>query len=79
MSEAVLVQSLAGVAMRRYAETVPNLLGIPDELPVTRTSRSTVSQRFIAQTGAILPDILRRPLSERYLVVFLDGLQLGGQ
>lgn len=77
LSEAVLVQSLAGVAMRRYADTVPDLLGIPDELPVTHASRSTVSRHFIAQTGAILAEILRRPLSERYLVVFLDGLQLG--
>lgn len=77
LSKAVLEQSLAGVAMRRYGETMPGLLGIPDALPVTHTSRSTVSRRFLAEAGAILAEILRRPLSERYLVVFLDGLVLG--
>ncbi|WP_449731081.1 IS256 family transposase [Geochorda subterranea] len=77
LGEAALEQSLAGVAMRRYGETMPDLLGIPDELPVTHVSRSTVSRRFLAEAGAILAEVLHRPLSERYLVVFLDGLALG--
>lgn len=61
--------------MRWLAFDAP--LRLPDGIPVTYVSRSTVSRRFIARTRAILADILRRALSQRYLVVFLNDPVLG--
>lgn len=77
LGETVLAQALAGVATRGYRHVMAQALRGPEEIPLTHVSKSSVSRRFVAETGARLEALLSRPLTERYLAVFVDGLQLG--
>jgi len=76
LEETVLVQVVAGVATRRYGSVMARALDLPEEL-LTGVSKSSVSRRFVAQTAARLGELFRRPLRERYVALFVDGLQLG--
>jgi transposase-like protein len=75
LSEAMLARCLAGAAQRRYADTVEEP---PAELPAGSVSRSTVSRRCQQQMTELARQFCTRPLGgQRWLAVFLDGIQLG--
>lgn len=76
-SEAVLAQTLAGVAQRRYHITMKAIAPPPAGSDTGSTSKSAVSRRFVTDTRAWLKQWLARPLAERYLALFLDGIELG--
>ncbi len=77
LSEAVMMQTVAGVAQRRYAVTLPAVTGVAEQGRGS-DSKSAVSRRFAAESQQWLQQWLERDLSgERYLVLMVDGLQLG--
>lgn len=76
LSEAMLAGCLAGAAQRRYACTVEEP---PALLPVGSVSRSTVSRRCQQEMTELARQFCARPLGgQRWLAVFLDGVELGG-
>ena len=76
LSRAMLMQTLAGAAQRRYA---PALSPTPMGLAAGCVSRSTVSRRCQEQMTELLQKVCRRQLeSQTYLAVFLDGVEMGG-
>lgn len=78
LSEATLHACILGVAMRGYRQDQAAHATLPEGVPVLAASRSTVSRRFARDTQALLEEHLARPLQgERYLALFLDGVQLG--
>ena len=78
LSEAVLAQTLAGVAQRRYRVRMQALTPLGGEMTAGSDSKSAVTRRFVAETQAGLEEWLARPLSgERYLALVVDGLELG--
>lgn len=77
-SEAVLMETLAGVSQRRYGVVIETLTPVPEGVNAGSTSKSAVSRRFVAETDQWLKEWLNRPLDrERYLVLFVDGQALG--
>lgn len=78
LSETVMVQTLAGVAQRRFRITMRAVTPLPPCVDAGSTSKSAISRRFVGETRAWLKQWLARPLdSERYLALFLDGVELG--
>jgi putative transposase len=77
LSQRVLEQMLVGVATRQYARSLEDL----GPSVVTRgISKSSVSRRFVARTGAQVAAWQSRPLGELDLaVVFIDGVQFARQ
>ena len=77
LSERMMREVMAGVALRRYESTVPSEPeGTP---PPGSVSRSTVSRRCKEQMRALLQQQCERRLDgERYLALFTDGIDLGG-
>jgi putative transposase len=75
LSEAMLAGCLAGAAQRRYACTVAEP---PALLPAGSVSRSTVSRRCQQEMTELARQFCTRPLGgQRWLAVFLDGIELG--
>lgn len=75
LSRAMLTQTLAGAAQRRYAPTVA---GAHVDPPAGSISRSTVSRRCQEQMSELLRQVCQRPLGETaYAAVFLDGVHMG--
>jgi putative transposase len=78
LSEATLHACILGVATRGYRQDQAAHATLPEGVPVLAASRSTVSRRFARDTQALLEEQLARPLQgERYLALFLDGVQWG--
>jgi putative transposase len=78
LCEAVLAQTLAGVAQRRYRVARAGAVQLPEVFAAGTDSKSAVGRRFVEETRAWMREWLSRPLGEaRYLVLFVDGLQLG--
>ena len=76
LSEGMMREVLAGVALRRYESTVA---GDPVGAPPGSVSRSTVSRHCRHQmTGLLREQCTRRLDEERYLALFVDGIEMGG-
>lgn len=76
LEETLLAACLAGVSQRTYAREGPRLHGLP-EMEVRPLGHSALSQRFIELSQQAMEAFLQRPLQERYLVLFLDGVRMG--
>jgi putative transposase len=65
-------QMILGVSSRRYARSLEPL---PEEIAVSGTSKSAVSERFVVGTQKKLAELMRRRLSGlKLLAVMIDGV-----
>ena len=79
LTEHTVAAMLAGLSTRRYPVGLEPV-GSKVEADARSTSRSAVSRRFVAATGARLNQFRSRDLSgQRFLVVFADGFDFAGQ
>jgi hypothetical protein len=79
LTEHTVAAMLAGLSTRRYPVGLEPV-GSKVEADARSTSRSAVSSRFVAATGARLNAFRSRDLSgQRFLVVFADGFDFAGQ
>jgi len=77
LSERAVTAMLAGVSTRNYASVALEDVG---DVAAGSTSKSAVSRRFVTATAAQLAELRDRPLGDRrWLVVYADGFDLGGQ
>lgn len=75
-NQAVLRQCISGVSQRDYQPSMEAIL--PTKTRPEGITKSSVSRRFKAETTKILEELLTRSLAEeRFLVLFLDGKQVG--
>jgi transposase-like protein len=73
MNARVLEQMTIGVATRKYARSIEP---VPEELPSSGTSKSSVSRRFVDVTAAKLTEWMSRSLSDLVIpAVFIDGIR----
>ena len=70
LNEAIMARLLAGVSIRKYCRTIEGQDGIC-------TSKSEVNRRFIQQMDKLMEEFFTRPLNDDYLVMVIDGLELG--
>jgi transposase-like protein len=76
LTRAVMDRMLAGVSTRRFAG-VGEPIGSVVEDSASATSKSTVSELFIARTRTALGDLMSRRLDDvRLAVMMLDGLEI---
>jgi transposase-like protein len=73
MPEAVLRRLVRGVSCRNYDEVIDQAC---DGFGV---KRSSVSRHFVRATTSRLKDLNERPLDERFVVIYIDGLVYAGQ
>ncbi|WAS91832.1 IS256 family transposase [Nannocystis punicea] len=67
-------QMLIGVSTRKYGRSLET---VPEDVKTRGTSKSAVSRRFVAATGAELDRWLRRDLSELALAaIMIDGIYI---
>ena len=79
LSKAMITETVAGAAQWRYAAIVGAAAEQPGGAPAGSVSRSTVSGRCAEQMQALLEEVCSRDLGrEPYLVVLLDGVEMGG-
>lgn len=80
LEESSLRMMVLGVATRGYREAVESpLCPIPEGVVVRGVSKSAVSRRFVARAEEALRGWLARSLAgQRYLVLYLDGVEEGG-
>jgi len=79
LTEHTVAVMLAGLSTRRYPVGLEPV-GSKVDADALATSRSAVSRRFVAATGARLNAFRSRDLSgQRFLVVFADGFDFAGQ
>lgn len=77
LSERAVTAMLAGVSTRGCASAALEDIG---DVAAGSTSKSAVSRRFVAATAAKLAELRDRDLGDRrWLVVYADGFDLGGQ
>ena len=77
LSERAVTAMLAGVSTRNYASVALEPIG---NTAGSSTSKSAVSRRFVAATAERLAELRDRPLVDRrWLIVYADGFDLGGQ
>lgn len=77
LSERAVTAMLAGVSTRGYASAALEDIG---DVAAGSTSKSAVSRRFVTATAAKLAELRDRDLGDRrWLVVYADGFDLGGQ
>ncbi len=72
LNKAIMARLLSGVSTRKYARTVDG--GAQDAIC---TSKSEVSRRFIKGMDALMQEFFTRKLSDDYLAIMIDGLELG--
>jgi putative transposase len=78
LTDGIVARMLAGLSTRRYDAGLEPV-GAAVTQAATGTSKSAVSRRFVAATADRLAELLARPLGDdRWLVVFLDGFDVGG-
>ena len=77
LSNAALTATMLGVSLRNHAKVVGAINPVTQELPISGLSKSTIGRRFIAAADELLSTFLKRPLSERYLVVWVDAVAEG--
>jgi len=76
LTRAVMDRMLAGVSTRKY-QVVGEPVGEDVEQESSSTSKSTVSELFIARTRTALGELMGRSLSDvRLAVMMLDGLEI---
>jgi putative transposase len=76
LTRAVMDRMLAGVSTRKYAR-VGEPVGADVEAASSSTSKSTVSEVFIARTRSALGELMSRRLEDvRLAVMMLDGLEI---
>jgi transposase-like protein len=76
LTRAVMDRMLAGVSTRKY-QVVGEPVGEDVEEESSSTSKSTVSELFIARTRTALGELMGRSLSDvRLAVMMLDGLEI---
>src|SRR3954452_20419487 len=76
LTRAVMDRMLAGVSTRKYAR-VGKPVGADVEAASSSTSKSTVSEVFIARTRSALGELVSRGLEDvRLAVMMLDGLEI---
>src|SRR3954465_5986909 len=79
LTRAVMDRMLAGVSTRKYAR-VGEPVGADVEAASSSTSKSTVSEVFIARTRSALGELMSRRLEDvRLAVMMLDGLEIAGR
>jgi len=77
LTERAVTVMLAGVSTRNYASVALEDIG---DVAAGSTSKSSVSRRFVTATAAKLAELRERRLDDRrWLVVYADGFDLGGQ
>ncbi|MGH2866606.1 MAG: IS256 family transposase [Solirubrobacteraceae bacterium] len=77
LTRAVLDRMLAGVSTRRFA-AVGEPVGKEVAREASATSRSTVSELFVASTRTALAELMARRLEDvRLAVMMLDGMDIG--
>jgi len=79
LSELAVSRMLAGVSTRRYAQAGLEPVGSEIEATARGTSKSAVSRRFVALTGARLSELLRRPVPAGIRVLFIDCIEIKGR
>jgi putative transposase len=76
LTRAVMDRMLSGVSTRKY-QVVGEPVGEEVEQQATATSKSTVSELFIARTRTALGELMARRLDDtRLAVMMLDGLEI---
>jgi putative transposase len=79
LTRAVMDRMLAGVSTRKYAR-VGEPVGADVEAASSSTSKSTVSEVFIARTRSALGELMSRRLEDvRLAVMMLDGLEIAAR
>ena len=74
LHERALEQMLVGVSTRKYGRSLEAMAG----LPVSGTSKSAVSRRFVAATARQVQALLAKPLhGKQWTALMLDGLRFG--
>jgi putative transposase len=76
LTQVVMERMLAGVSTRRFA-AVGEPVGHDIERQATATSKSTVSELFVARTRSALGELMGRRLDDvRLAVMMLDGVEI---
>ena len=79
LSQVVLERMLAGVATRRHAR-IAEPIGKTVLQSASSTGRSSVSRRFVKETGTALAELLARDLTKQQIkVLMLDGEHMAGR
>lgn len=79
LGEAVMALVVEGVSENHYGRVNANEHKTPKDLRTLGVSQSSVSRYFVAATAGVVEELKTRPISGRYPVVFMDGVELGGQ
>lgn len=72
LNKEIMAKLLSGVSTRKYTPTVDG--GTQDALC---TSKSEVSRRFIKGMDALMQEFFTRKLTDDYLTIMIDALELG--
>jgi len=77
LSHAVLTHTVMGVSLRKYRPTILTAMPMEAGLESPGLSKSSIGRRFIAAADRSAEHYLKRPLEERFLVVWIDGVSAG--
>jgi putative transposase len=78
LSESVLTTTVLGISLRKYRPTIEANFHVGDEQRVScGLSKSAVGRRFIKAADRFVEQYMNRPLDQRFLVVWLDGVSAG--
>ncbi len=79
LGEAVMALCAEGVSENRYGQVNARAHQTPADLRTLGVSQSSVSRYFVGATAKVVETLQTRPIAGRYPVVFMDGVELGGQ
>lgn len=79
LGASVMALCAEGVSENRYGRVNARLQQTPEDLPTLGVSQSSVSRHFVAATARVVQMLQTRAITGRYPVVFMDGVELGGQ